>query len=92
MRPLRRSSIAVLAAAALTVASGWLQAAELPALHPAPNKAVEPSAGGNEKGFEIPGSGVSVTYGGYIEGAATMSNLKSAPVSGPMVRRRKPTP
>jgi len=85
----KRPSGAIFALTALLLAGTGATAAELPALHGSPNKPAEkPSEAG--KGFEIPGSGLHVTYGGYIEGAviaAIPKNAAAAP-SHP----RKPAP
>ena len=62
------------------------RAAELPA---ASKPAETPSEEG--KGFDIPGSGLHVTYGGFIEGAVIATAPKNAAGLAP-ARRRKPTP
>lgn len=86
---MERSIGAIFALTAALLAGTGAPAAELPALHRSPNKPVEtPSEAG--KGFDIPGSGLHVTFGGYIEGAATAAIPKNAAPA--LSHPRKPTP
>jgi hypothetical protein len=84
-RTLKGWICASLGAAALLATE--IQAAELPSLHQERSKDADaPSESG--KGFDIPGSGLHVTYGGYIEGAVTATLPKNA--AGDAAKRRKP--
>jgi hypothetical protein len=80
----------LLAAAALLATGVQASAAELPALHTESAESAETS-GESGKSFDIPGSGLHVTYGGYIEGAVTATLPKNAAPGGVVSRRRKPT-
>jgi hypothetical protein len=91
-KPPPRPFKTVIAFAVLIAASAGLRAAELPSLHPPPKKPAPPAAG-VPGGFDIAGTGLRVTFGGYIEGAAIMTNSKSGAIpAGPPGRLRKPTP
>ena len=76
--------------AALLAAAAAALAAELPALHPAPSKQAD-TPSGEGKGFDIPGSGLHVTFGGYIEGAVIATVPRNAAAAAPS-RRHRPTP
>ena len=87
---MKRSIGAIFALAAALLAGSGAPGAELPALHGSPSKPAEtPSETG--KGFDIPGSGLHVTFGGYIEGAVIATIPKNAAAATPS-HRRKPTP
>jgi hypothetical protein len=80
---------AFFSAAMLIVAEASAPAAELPTLQAGPKPPVEsPSESG--KNFDIPDSGLHVTYGGYIEGAVSAVIPKST--TGGASRRPRPTP
>ncbi len=85
---MKRSTGAIFVLAALSAATGG-SAAELPALHATPDKSAE-TPGESGAGFDIPGSGLHVTFGGYIEGAVVATAPKHA-AAAPAIRHR-PTP
>jgi hypothetical protein len=85
-----RKTIGALCGGTLSLAVGAAAlAAELPTLHAEPSPSAE-TPGAAAKGFDIPGSGFHVTYGGYVEGAVTMTLPKNAATGSS--RFRKPTP
>jgi hypothetical protein len=88
-RPDRRTARfgVVFAVAALLALLANARAAELPALHTT-DKPPQTPAGDDRKGFDIPGTNLSVHYGGYIEGAVVMTLPRNAAAA----RHRKPTP
>jgi hypothetical protein len=86
----KRSIGAFSVLAALLVGRAPAPAAELPALHAAPNKPTK-APGETGKGFDIPGSGLHVTFGGYIEGAVIATLPQNAAAASP-THRHKQTP
>jgi hypothetical protein len=74
------------AAALAPAAQTW--AAELPSLHTERQK-VDKAPSEPGKGFDIPDSGLHVTYGGYIEGAVAATLPRSA-AGAAISRPRKP--
>jgi len=90
-RPARVAGLLFGAASILAPAAA--RAAELPALHSEPSKSTDASEGGHQKDFDVPGTTMHVTFGGYIEGAAVATNLKSSTISGQSsARQRKAAP
>jgi hypothetical protein len=87
----RRLVSAFFGLAALLAAGAGTPAAELPSLHTAPDKSSPETPSESRKGFDIPDSGLHVTYGGFIEGAVIATSPKQAAASA-TVRHRKPTP
>ena len=87
----KRSSGAIFGLPVLLAAGISAQTAELPALHAAPAKPDLDAPSKSGKGFDIPGSGLHVTFGGYIEGAVVATPPKHAAAST-AARPRKPTP
>ena len=81
---------AFLVLAALLAAAPGASAAELPSLHTAPDKSSGETPSESRKGFDIPESGLHVTYGGFIEGAVIATTPKQA--ASAAVRHRKVTP
>jgi hypothetical protein len=86
-----RSTIAFFALAALLAAAAPAPAAELPTLHKSPDKSSAETPSETGKGFDLPGSGLHVTFGGYIEGAVIATSPRHAAATVP-ARARKSTP
>jgi hypothetical protein len=86
----KRSVAAFLAVTALLAADSGASAAELPSLHKTQDESSSEMRSESGKGFDIPGSGLHVTVGGYIEGAVIATSPKQAAAAS--IRHHKSTP